>query len=479
MENFTKSLKTKAFKLGAYSTLSVMVALAVLIVINLVAQQLDIRYDLTKDKLYSISDDTKKILDELNQDVDIYPLFVTGNDDMVIDMSREIIDEYAAYSAHVRVTYKDPLLYPQFVTNIVKTDEAVPDGSVIVASGDRVKVIPVNDLISTEMNMQTYQQQLKSVDVEPQVSNAIVYVTQSNTPVVYSVTGHDEMPLPEQFKKELSSANYDMAELDLFNKDIPDDCGLLIVTMPSQDWTEEEAKKVMDYLAHDGRAMFLVSYLDEPLNNLNNVLSAYGVTLGGEFIVEGDIAHSMQENPYYLLPITAQNKAAQAIMQKAYKITTPLSQAVVELGLKKQTITIEPILVTSDKAYAKKISDVETVNKGPEDTEGPFNIAVAITDEQYTTEMHYTKIVVIGDAFMLDETTNAYVGGGNFQFLISAANWTQDKQSAVYIAPKMTSTQPLQLSGLNVLLLAAISVLVLPALIIGTGFVIWLKRRNS
>jgi ABC-type uncharacterized transport system involved in gliding motility auxiliary subunit len=99
--NIKNSFKSNKFKYGGYATLITAIVIAIVIVINLVVDQIDWKADLTQNQMFSLSDQTYKVLDSLKQDINIIGLYETGNEDRIIT---EIIDRYQARSK--RITFK-------------------------------------------------------------------------------------------------------------------------------------------------------------------------------------------------------------------------------------------------------------------------------------------------------------------------------------------------------------------------------------
>lgn len=477
MDTILKSFSNKKFKYGTFSTLAVVFVLTILVFVNLVFSQLNLTYDLTKDKLYSLSEDTIKIINEINEDVTIYPLFKTGQENQ---MFKDLLNEYQAKSSRIKVIIKDPYLYPTFVDKYAKGDEEILADSVIVESAKRYKVINAGDMLSYDFDYNTYQSYIKSIDVEPQVTNAIKYVTDESTANVYVIKGHNEDPLPEKLITQLKLANYNIEDLDVIaEREVPADCKALIITSPKRDWTLEEADIVKKYLMAEGRAIVFMDYTTEPMNNIESVLQAFGVQFGQVIVVEGNTKNYFQNTPQYLIPDFKGHDTTKKIENNGYRMLLPLSRSIEELPIKEKTTTIEPILVSSSDSYGKTNPASRSVNREPGDTDGPFNLAVAITSNVYTDRTYTAKIIAVGTTSILDDSVNSYIRGSNFDFIVESVNWLQDKANSVYIRPKTSTGSNLFIDQGTMIVIMFLSVIVLPVIILGIGLFIWLRRRNS
>ncbi len=479
MNKFLQSFKDKKLRYGTFSTLTAILVIAVLVAINLVVGQMNVSYDLTTEKRYSLTQETKDALKDLNQDITVYALFRTGTSDAYMDQFRELLDQYPSVNNHIKVEYKDPYLYPQFVEKYVTEDQQVGLGSIIVEGPSRFKVIPIDKLVTQEMDYQTFQNYVKSIDLEPQVTNTIRYVLDGNSSNIYVVGGHNEQALPESLKSRISLANYEVKDVTLLNQtSLPEDCNLLFITTPERDWTKEEAELVKTYLQNDGRAVFFLDFTGTDFPNLDGVLSTYGAEIVRGVVFEGDANHYFQGSPINLIPQYVDHEITHSLAEKGYMSIAPMSMAVKEAELKRSTTKFEPILVTSDKSYAKTNTQSQSIDKEQGDIDGPFALAAAISDSVYTDASHTTKIFFAATTSLLNESINNYVMGANYDLVINSINWTQDKSDSVYISPKTSTNTTLTMNGAQAVLVIGISLLV-PIVIITFGVVRWLRRRNS
>ena len=126
--------KNIAFKGGSYAIVLTCIVLALLVVVNLLANALPAsltKLDISASKLYSITSNTKAVVNALEQDVTIYWVVQSGQEDDVID---NLLAKYDSLSDHIDVVKKNPDVYPAFAKQY--TDETVSNNSLIVVSGD-------------------------------------------------------------------------------------------------------------------------------------------------------------------------------------------------------------------------------------------------------------------------------------------------------------------------------------------------------
>ncbi|MCL2085107.1 MAG: GldG family protein, partial [Oscillospiraceae bacterium] len=274
-------IQDKRVRYGGYSVLMTLVAIAILIIINLVAAQLDLKWDMSANKIYSISDDTRNILDGLEADVTIYAMFPTGSANILF---KEIIEQYPSRSGRVKLEYRDPVLYPTFLSQY---SADIPEYSLLVVSGDRFRIINSNDFIKYEFDYSTWQQYPVAIEIEPLLTGAIRAVCDPDSPVVYRLIGHDESELPPAITEQFSREGYELRDINLILEGvIPDDCDAVIISTPRWDITPDEAKALSGYLMAGGAAALLINPSGVETPNLYDLAAEYGLGFSRSLLVE-------------------------------------------------------------------------------------------------------------------------------------------------------------------------------------------------
>ncbi|MCD8089266.1 MAG: GldG family protein [Clostridiales bacterium] len=472
-----KIFSDKRFRYGTYSTLCAVIVIALAVLVNLIAGSINYKKDLTPNSIYAITDATKEVLSGLDDEVTIYALYQTGQEDTVIT---QILDQYDNASGKINVSVKDPVLYPQFVEQYTGGG-SVSTGSLIVESGDRYKVIQSSELYTSSMDYSTGET-AQSVSAESKITSAVQYVTSDSLPILYTVTGHNEMTLSDigsALSDDLETANYEIRDINLFDSDIPEDCSVLVLTTPQNDYTAAEAEKVKAYLANDGRAIFMIDYQYNAFENVSSILADYGLSLDNPIIFEGDSSYQYENYPTAILPDIAIHDATADMAQKRVLFTT--AYGITELPDKRVSTTVEPLLTTSSSAFGK-VNEDETVTKSEEDIDGPFNVAVAVTDSTYTDTSHVTKLVVCSAYYYtLYSYADAMVSYGNSDFILGCINWLNDSSDTetVTISAKSLASETFYTDYAQSERIKYTCVIFLPLFIIGMGFWVWFSRRNK
>jgi glutaredoxin-related protein len=104
----TETQNARRFKYGINVTISVVVVLAIVIILNIISYRrfASQRIDMTATRLYSLSDQTKKLLGKMEKDVQIVTLISQNAEE--INKAKDLISEYDNYSKHITVEHIDP-----------------------------------------------------------------------------------------------------------------------------------------------------------------------------------------------------------------------------------------------------------------------------------------------------------------------------------------------------------------------------------
>jgi ABC-2 type transport system permease protein len=475
------SLKSRKFRYGGYATLISVAVLAALVVVNVLVDQVPAKLDLTKEKLYSLSDQSLKLLQGLKQDITITTLGKPGAVDPTV---KEILSRYAAASRHIKLATVDPEVNPGWVKQF-STGSDLQAGSLVVdAGGGRDRVISQYDLYSYEYDQQTYQPQLTGVTVEQRVTAAIAFVTEGTNVTVYTLKGYGADTLVTYgMNTPVMNMNYAEKDLDLLTTDkVPADAGEVLLLNPRYDLPAEDAQKLRTYLAGGGRLLVLVDLqrLPAAAPNLEELLANYGLNLQRELVVEGDPSRYAANAPYYVVPNLEYHDILSPLRSNNVPVLLPAAMVIGGETLRKQTLKVEPLLTTSDKAYAKPFGEtaqLATLEKERGDASGPFTLADAVTDPATQAGGKDTKLIVVGSAGFM-QTAIAQQVPGNSEFFLNCISWLGEKKEDIAIRPKSLLTYRLNISALWSLLLSGAVVILIPLGILGAGLGVWLKRRH-
>lgn len=479
-DKLSKEVKKRYLKNGSYSIGISVIFIVIVVVVNLIVGSLPSKYtqlDVSSNQIYSIGDETKEMLQDMEEDVTLYLICESGYED---DNINTLLQRYADETDHVTVTQIDPVVNPKFTADY--TDDDLSNNSIIVVSGERSKVVNYSSMYETSINYSTYSYETTGFDGEGQITSAISYVVSENLPVLYVLEGHGEVDLDSSIQDSIEKANIDIQTLNLLTEsEVPEDADCLMIISPTSDISEDELDAILEYLEDGGNAMIFSDYTGEEMPNFDSLLENYGVQRADGIVFEGDSQHYAMQMQYYLVPTVNSTDASTDSAASGYYVLMPYAQGIQTLEDVRSTVSISSILSTSDSAYSKTNLSSGTLEKEDEDIEGPFDLGVAITetiDEEEGTE---TKIIYYSTAYILDSSVDQMVSGGNSSLVMESLGWMTDtdENTSVSIASKSLEVSYLTLTDYDASFWKIMTIGVIPGVFLVVGFLIWMKRRTA
>ncbi|MGM9663192.1 MAG: GldG family protein [Oscillospiraceae bacterium] len=466
-----KGASQLALRGGSYSLLITAVVLAILVVVNVFVSALPTsltKYDISATKLYSITSNTKAVVNALEKDVTIYWIVQADEEDAVIE---NLLGKYDSLSDHIEVVKKNPDVYPTFAQQY--TSETVPNNSLVVECGDRSRYISYNDIYLQETDMYSYTYNT-SFDGEGAITSAIDYVVSEELPQLYVLEGHGESELPSSFSEQLEKDNIQVNALSLLTVDeIPEEADCIMIYAPSSDISEEERSMLATYVRTGGKLLVMAGPVEDgTLENLYKLLGDYGVEAAEGIVVESDRDHYAFDAPYVLLPDMTSHEITDSLMEENYSPIMPISAGLTVSGGSSATVT--ELLTTSSASFSKLAGySLDTYEKEEGDIDGPFAVAVAIENQKGG------KIVWFASSDFLHDMYNAYSSGANVDMGMNALSSQIGESEAMAIRSKSLNYNYLTISDSTASLLKVLMIGVFPLAYLGAGVVVILRRKKA
>ena len=429
------------------------VFLAILVFINLFAQQYHKRFDFTASKRYTLSPQSVKVLKKLKQEVNVIGFFSSGTEK---NRAKELLEQYAYYSQKFKYTFIDPDRHPLEA----KKYNVTHYNTLVVMCGKK-------------------REQIYELS-EEKLTNAIIRVTRKETKTIYFLSGHGEHDINDagksgysEFKTALTDKGFEVKNLLLVKEpSVPKDAALVIIAGPQKELLKKEVECLEDYLKKGGHLFFLLD--PETSEELKRLLHKEGIVLHDDIIVD---KMSRLFGGDYLIPVIMRYAPDHPIT-KDFKLACffPLTRSV-EVGEKlPKDIQAKVLAWTSENAWGETdINLLKTANQAgfdKDDVAGPVPVAVAAWSEQKTG----FKIVVVGDS---DFISNTYLNlSGNKDLALNIISWLTAEKDLISIPPKKTATQPLVLSRTQAQVIFWLPVVAVPLSILAFGFIVYLRRRK-
>lgn len=446
-------------KYGATSALYVLVVIAVLVMVNWLANRYNKSYDATANKRYTLSAQTQKIVNEAKGNVTITYIDRTSQ----FDQAKALLDRYANLSPKVHVNYVDFTKNPTVARSY---NLKYPGTAFVEADGKK--------------------EEAKSF-TEEGVTGAFIRAEKGGTKKVCFAQGSGEHSLDEsgstglsRFKDALSKESYDAVPVNLLQSaQVPGDCTVLVVAGPQYDYQQPEVNAIQKFVENGGRALIL---LDPPLQmgkstiskneNLEKLLADWGVTVDNNLVLEvNPIGQLFGLGPEVPL-ITSYG--SQPIVTDLHSATGfPLVQSMTIANKGKSTV--EKLFSTGNNAEATTNLSSQSVTMGDaKNKKGPFILGAA---GNYSTgkPKEQGRFVVIGNSGF---AANNFISfNANRDLAMNAVNWLAQDEDLISIRPKEADDRRLNVNAAQMRLFLYFTLIALPLMIIGSGVSVFLKRR--
>ncbi|MGH9444426.1 MAG: GldG family protein [Terriglobia bacterium] len=439
---------------GANFTIYTLVVLAIVVLCNWFVNRNDHHLDLTPNKAFSLSAQSRKLLKGVDRPVTIY---VFSNESS-FGQQRDLMDLYSSVSHFVSVKYVDPNRDP----GLARSFGVQTEGTVYVALGSR---------------------HIQASDVTEQgITNALIRLLKGQK-IIYFVQGHGERNLDgtgrdgySQFKQALQNEDSQVETLVLMRKlQIPANCSILVIAGPKTDYLPQEVSAIQKYLNNGGR---LLAFLDPgvALPNLSKLLSDYGVTVRNDLVIdENPVSRIFGTSPSMPLIMSyGDNPIVQPLARRATLF--PLARSFEVASGSKPGVTLDQLCETSGASFSVanfNPSMHEVSYRAGVDTKGPLVVAVAGTLTQ-SGPGKQGRFVAAGTSLL---AANAYLNfQSNRDLALNMVEWLTSNEGLISIRAKTPQLQHLNLTASQMGGLLS-RVMIIPVVIIIIGIVVWWSRR--
>jgi ABC-type uncharacterized transport system involved in gliding motility auxiliary subunit len=455
-EKKPSTLSAKRSQYGAYVTLYTIVVIAVLVVINWLANDNNKNFDFTTNKQFTLSEQTTKTVRNLKSDV-----YLTYFDNARgFQTARDLLDRYANLSHKLHVAYVDPDKNPE----VARADGFRTDGSVIVRAGAKTE-------------------EAGSVSEEA-VTNAIIRSLKTNQKTVCFVAGSGESATDDQerggaslAKEQLEKGTYKTQTVNLLlNPQIPADCAALIVAGPKRDYVDAVVAAIKTYVENGGHVLISLAPVipsrrpgpdqNQPTPNLNKLVTDWGIAPGGNIVLDQSSAR-LTGSPAELLGVKYES---QPIVRDLGGVFTlfPLAQSLNVTGSAQKLISSADSSIAVSKLGPGGEVDATNAAKGSQ---------VLAAVDTIGSGVKQGRIVVVGDAMWMSNQDIGITQLGNRDLFLNTINWLTADEDLISIRPKEPEDRRIALTGTQLRMIFAVVLLLLPLLAIGSGIAVWLKRR--
>ena len=481
---FLNSIKKKWLISSTNTILLIGILIAIVVLVNSGVQALELTpIDCTSNKQYTITDETKNRIKDIDKQINIY---MAGYSEE--EATYTLIKQYQKTNKNINVEIID---LNQRTDLADKYQLQSGYSAIVVESGDKSKVLTSSDLT-------TYDNNYNTVDVtEEKVTSAVLNVASEKIAKIYFLTGFSEYSLDYSggmyyFSKYLEDEVLEYETLDiLVKKEIPSDCNTLVITTPTKDFDDYTTSQIEKYINNGGNILWLNSSYGKQvtLTNVNKILALYGINpFDVGYIYETDANKIILGYTSCILEPLGNTKIDQnlknVILLNATKININ-SEKMEELGIEEQKI-----ISTTDTTYFRKnISNTSNSTDG--DEKGGFTIGGIYTKniskegENEENSKIESNLVIIGDNNFISDiqvVSNAYpmimLSYDNKDLALNAIAYLTDNDEGITIRKDYNNSSSFTAKKKKKSLIMKI-VFAVPLLIIFIGIIVWQIRRRK
>lgn len=501
---FARFAGARSTGLMAMTVLSVLIVVGLLGVVNYLAYKNPKELDLTREGLYTLSEQTTGVLGRLKDEVKVLAFYT--NVEPQFAHVEETLERYEKHSAKLSFEMVNPESRPDLIEKYNITDR-----------GPRIVV--------TARGQDTRAKEAS----EEELTNAIIRVAEQTSKTVYFLTGHGELSIdeekdslglkrmaeavraegyevkpfsfvrPEQaaapgekVQLQLGKADHDHAGHDHAGHDhaghdhgapaagpgleVPKDAAVLVVAGAQSKLFDPEVKAIEEYLNRGGR---LIAMLEPDVESgLEGLLRQWKIEVRADLVVDTNpLTRLMGLGPTSPMTAPVSEHAVTKTMAAPVIVMTSRSLGVLEGG--EAGVRAEPLLAAGETAWGETDFKSGTAGRDDKDTLAEVNVAVVASKPTNQVDSKLTpegRIIAFGDS---DWVNNKYQAmQGNADLFLNAVNWMAEEESKITIRPKTRAASQLFLTGEQMGQLVFLSMDLLPVLIIAMGLGIVLIRRQ-
>ena len=469
-----ESFNSKTVKAGSYSLSASLIVLAILVVVNVMFSSLSSKYtqiDMSSAKLYSLTTQSKAVVSSIEEDVTIYWVVQSGEEDDVLE---KLLEKYDDLSDYVEIVKKDPDAYPTFMKQY--TSSTYDNNCLVVEGNDKYRYISYDEIYQTTSS---YYSTSSSFDGEGCITSAIDYVVSDDFPLIYITKGHGELELSDSMVEAIEKDNIEIETGSLLTlSEISQDIDCVVMNGPESDISIEEKEMIETYLENGGNIVVLAGPSESSeLANLESILSTYGVESVEGLVLESNQYYYAYGYSFVLLPDLENHDITNPLSESNYYAILPISKGYTIENIDDESIEVISLLTTSSSAYSKIDGyNITSYDYEENDIEGPFSLGVAIAKSLEDDESH---IVWFGSSYMIEDTYDSYSSGANSDLFMNALTWAIGEEETINIRSKSLDYEYLVIDSSTSSTIQMMVIAVIPLSYLGIGLFITIKRRTK
>lgn len=463
-------LGRRSARFGINTLTSIFLFAGILSLVNYLGAQHQKRIDMTTEKIYSLSEQSTNVADQVKADVHIKAFYPGGD----YQPARDLLQLYSGRNNKIAFEFIDPDKQPQVAQQYSvtaygdfsnpMTGESFRYGTLILEMGEKKERIEKSS------------EPLREEDV----TNSLMKIVKGEKKTIYFTEGHGERKIDDTertgynaARTELEKENYAVKTVNLVREGkVPDDASVLGIVGPTSEPFTNELDWIDAFLKNGGSVLILLD--PPPAAGLTDFMKKWSIDPGNNFVVDASgVGRLFGAGPSIPLVSTYGRHK----ITERFNVMTffPLARSVSPMTPAVEGITTDQLLTSNERSWG------ESNMKSPEasldekvDLKGPVSLAVAATKDQ--GENKKSRLVVYGDS---DFASNGFFNlQGNGNLFMNSVTWLAQDESFISIRPKNPEDRRLTMTEAQGRMVSYVVGLLLPASILIAGVSVWMKRRK-
>ncbi len=427
--------------------------------------------DITAAGRFTISEQTKQILRELDVSIKITG-FYSPDRGASQQLADDLLKQYEAHTDLISHEFVDPLAQPAKANEY----QIHRDATLIFEAGETRQSVDLSD--------------------EQSFTSAILKVTQTVQKKIYFIEGHGEGEYNDfrdtgygAFTNALRADNYEVVALSLVAEEaVPEDASVVIIVAPQLAYQETEVAALQAYL--DGGGKLLMLYDGRAETGLREMLALYGV----EYRTDIDPGLVIDEQSLTVDPFTpvVDRYGTFNEITRNLQVTFYIRPGIIEIPEDRNTeiapqtnldyaLRATSIAATSDRSWIESTPNAPPYGVDGSEPVGPFNLVAQV--EKFVPlgafrdpeEPVGLRMVVFTDSdFISNQFIDAFF---NRDIAVNSVNWLAGDEKLISIRPRPADIRQLFISSSQIPFIFISSVILLPAVVLLAGTVVWWRRR--
>ena len=448
---------SRRLRSGSASLASSALALATLVLLNVVASRGTQTWDLTRSGLNTLAPQSVLAAKRLDADLLVVGLFRSsvGNGQ---PEAEALVGLYQAQTP--RIVYRSAS-YDTDVADLRKYS-VTEAGTLVLDYKGRTQLLT------------------PALQTEQDFTSALIKLESDRSPAVCWAAGAGGRSLTDTGQTGYSGVADILARNNFQSQDvliadvssIPATCDELVLTAPTVALSAASVKAIGDYLASGGSLLIAAdpwSQVPAAAASLNDVLKPYGLGFSGVLVVEPDTSRAFD-------PITPAALAygTSPITRDIQGIASFFPQTTVITGTPDATAAAVELVSTSRLSYGISTPRQDLARQAA-DTPGPFAVMETL---EFPAGNKKARIVMVGTTgFAENRVLPPISNDANLELVLGTFQWLAREDALISLPPKPPRALPLTLTQQEQSTVIFVTIFLMPGLVVFAGVLVWWRRR--